>query len=102
MAYRVTIKVTKSDTNPWYWLSPTIGTDTAQRLAQSKELGLDFVNDFEYGPSVAVFTKEFADKFAANRFLVQLMSLPPFPGCHEEQKAAHPGEWKEEVTIQEV
>lgn len=102
MAYRVTIKVTKSDTKPWYWLSPDIGPDTVQRLAQSKDLGLDFVNDFTYEDSHAVFTKDFDDKISANKFLLNLMLLPPFPGCHEEQKAVHPGEWKEEISIQEI
>ena len=101
MAYRVTIKITKTDTNQWCFLRSDITDATVQKLALCKEIGLDIVNDFVFTPTEAVFTRDFEDKISANKFLVKLMSMPELDS-EEEIKAAHPGGWTEEVTTQEI
>lgn len=101
MAYRVTIKITKTDTNQWYFLRSDISDSTVQKLDLCKEAGIDMVNDFSYTPTEAVFTRDFDDKILANRFLVKLMSMPELK-TEEEIKAAHPDGWAEEVTTQEI
>lgn len=101
MAYRVTIKITKTDTNPWYFLQSDVSDATVQKLALCKEVGMDVVNDFSYTPTEGVFTRDFDDKISANRFLIKLMSMPELD-IGEEIKSAHPGGWTEEITTQEI
>jgi hypothetical protein len=100
MAYRVTIKLTKTDTKPWYFTTD-VGLSTAQRMASSKEIGMDF-DDFTYSLTEAIFTKDFDDKTSANRFLVQFMSLPEVQENRQEVEAYHPSGWTEEVTTTEI
>jgi hypothetical protein len=97
MAYRVTIKLTKSDTNPWWFLS----TDAAivQKVALAKELGLDLVNDFVLTSTTGTFTRDFDDKISANRFLVKLLTMPTMV---DEAKIFHPDGWTEEITTDEI
>ena len=100
MAYRITIKITKTDSNPWWFLSPDVDSDTAQKLAISKEAGLDVVNDFTLTDTEAVFTREFEDKISANRFLVKLMSMEQF--SNTQGVTTHPGGWTEQIITEEI
>lgn len=98
MAYRVTIKLTKTDTNPWWFLRTD--ADIVQKITVYKELGIDPVNDIAFTDTEGVFTRDFDDKISANRFLIKLLS--GMPTMMEEIKAAHPGGWTEEITTEEI
>ena len=101
MAYRVTIKLTKTDTNQWCFLRDDISDAMIQKLTFCKDIGMDLLNDFVCTPSEAVFTRDFDDKMSANRFLIKLMSIPDFD-TEEEIKAAHPAGCTEETTTEEI
>lgn len=100
MAYRITIKITKTDSNPWWFLGSELDEATAQKIAQRKSNGLDVVNDFTYTDTDAVFTRDFDDKQSANRFLVKLMSQEQFSNA--QGIATHPGGWTEQITTEEI
>jgi hypothetical protein len=97
MAYRVTIKLTKTDTNNWWFLSTDAGV--VQKVALINEVGLDMINESTLTPTVAIFTRDFDDKISANRFLIKLLTLPSMV---EEGEAAHPAGWTEEITTEEI
>jgi len=100
MAYRITIKLTKTDTNPWWFLGSELDEATAQKIALCKSNGLDVVNDVTYTDTDAVFTRDFDDKQSANRFLVKLMSQEQFSNA--QGIATHPGGWTEQITTEEI
>lgn len=100
MAYRLTIKLTKTDTNPWWFLEPNLDSDTAQKMDIVKNNGLDILNNSVITPTEAIFTKDFEDKNSVNRYLVRMMSTDQF--SNEAGIAAHPGGWKEEITTEEI
>ena len=100
MAYRVTIKITKTDTNPWWFLSDSLDEDTAQKLAISKENGIDILKDYTFTETEGVFTRDFEDKLSANRFLVKIMSARQT--SNTTGLSAHPGGWTEEITTEEI
>jgi len=100
MAYRITIKVTKTDTNPWWFLGSELDDATAQKLALVKSNGIDILNDFTFTDTEGVFTREFEDKISANRFLVKLMSQEQFSNA--QGVTTHPGGWTEEIITEEI
>lgn len=100
MAYRITIKVTKTDTNPWWFLGSELDDATVQKMAKAKSNGIDILNDFTFTDTEGVFTREFEDKISANRFLVKLMSTEQF--STDGALAVHPGGWTEEIITEEI
>ena len=99
MAYRVTIKLIKTDTSPWWFLGSELDDATAQKLALSKSNGID-LNDCTFTNTEVVYVKEFEDKTSANRFLVKLMSQEQF--SNSQGVAIHPGGWTEEIITEEI
>jgi hypothetical protein len=97
MAYRVTIKITKTDTNQWCFLEPT--PDMARDIAEVTARGLD-LSQFVCTPQEAVFTKDFDDKTSCNRFIVMLMAQNS-ESISRQVKQVHQG-WKEEITTEEI
>lgn len=97
MAHRVTIKITKTDTDQWCFLEPT--PEAAIEVARVAEIGFD-LSAFVCTPTEATFTKDFDTKFDCNRFLVTLMTANT-PALIELSDARHQG-WKEEIRVQEI
>lgn len=100
MAYRITIKLTKTDNNPWWFLGSELDEATARKIALCKSNGLDIVNDFTYTDTEGVFTREFEDKISANRFLVKMMSQEQFSNA--QGYATHSAGWTEEIITEEI
>jgi hypothetical protein len=98
MAYRITIKLTKTDTNPWWFLSTT-DANIVQKVFLAKELGLDLVNDFVLTSTSATFMRDFDNKISANQFIIKLLTMPTMM---EESKIFHPDGWQEEITTEEI